>query len=59
MFLFAEAVAKPEARFSWTWEVNRGLVALERDAFLSGYQKAIQPQLQLHSDLTGIITEEA
>jgi predicted metal-binding protein len=40
IFHFAKAVDKPEERFEWTREVNQGLVALERDIFLSGYQKA-------------------
>ena len=40
IFHFVKAVDKPEDRFEWTREVNQGLVALERDIFLSGYQKA-------------------
>lgn len=40
IFHFAKAVDKPEDRFLWTREINQGLVSLERDIFLSGYQKA-------------------
>ncbi len=37
---FEKTVAKPEDRHAWTREVNLGLVELERQVFLSGYQKA-------------------
>ena len=40
IFHFEKAVDKPEDRFPWTREINLSLVALERDVFLSGYQKA-------------------
>lgn len=39
IFHFAKAVDKPEDRFAWTREINRSLVSLERDIFLSGYHK--------------------
>ena len=31
---------KPEDRFAWTRKVNLGLLGLEREVFISGYQKA-------------------
>jgi predicted metal-binding protein len=31
---------KPEDRFAWTRKVNLGLTKLEREVFLSGYEKA-------------------
>ena len=37
---FAKTVDKPEDRHSWIPMVNGHLVALEREVFLSGYQKA-------------------
>lgn len=40
IFHFAKAVEKPEDRFSWTRTINKGLVALEREIFLSGHRKA-------------------
>jgi predicted metal-binding protein len=40
IFHFAKAVEKPEDRFSWSRKINEGLVALEREIFLSGYRKA-------------------
>jgi predicted metal-binding protein len=40
IFHFEKEVDKPEDRFPWTREINLSLVALERDVFLSGYQKA-------------------
>lgn len=40
IFHFEKTVGKPEDRFEWSREVNEGLVALEREIFLSGYQKA-------------------
>jgi predicted metal-binding protein len=36
---FEKKVDKPEDRFAWTREVNLGLVKLEREVFLSGYEK--------------------
>ncbi len=40
VFHFTKRVAKPEDRFAWTREVNRKLLGLEREVFLSGYYKA-------------------
>ena len=40
VFHFEEKVEKPEARHAWTREVNQALLDLEREVFLSGYQKA-------------------
>ncbi len=39
IFHFAKAVEKPEDRFSWSRQINKGLAALEREVFLSGYRK--------------------
>jgi predicted metal-binding protein len=40
VFHFTERVARPEDRFAWTRKVNRKLLELEREVFLSGYYKA-------------------
>lgn len=40
IFHFEEAVETPEDRHVWTREVNQGLVRLEREVFLAGYEKA-------------------
>jgi predicted metal-binding protein len=40
VFHFTKRVNKPEDRFAWTREVNRKLLSLEREVFLSGYYKA-------------------
>ena len=40
VFHFAKSVDRPEDRFAWTKEVNRKLLDLEREVFLSGYYKA-------------------
>jgi predicted metal-binding protein len=40
VFHFEKAVAEREERHKWSREVNLGLLALERDVFLTGYQKA-------------------
>ena len=37
---FTKRVKRPEDRFEWTREVNRKLLDLEREVFLSGYYKA-------------------
>jgi predicted metal-binding protein len=37
---FEKKVDRPEDRFEWTKKINSGLLDLERDIFLSGYQKA-------------------
>jgi len=40
IFHFQKAVDKPEDRHAWTKTVNEGLLALERDVFISGQRKA-------------------
>ena len=37
---FPKTVDKPEDRGAWSRQVNQGLLKLERDVFLAGYQKA-------------------
>lgn len=37
---FSRAVAEPDQRHAWTREINRSLLALERDVFLAGHPKA-------------------
>ena len=39
IFRFAKRFADPEERHGWTREVNRSLLALERQVFIAGYQK--------------------
>lgn len=39
IFHFEKKVAKPKDRHSWSKKVNRQLLKVEREAFLSGYQK--------------------
>ncbi len=39
VFHFTKRVDKPEDRFAWTRQVNRKLLELEREVFLSGYYK--------------------
>lgn len=39
IFHFAKNVEKPEDRYAWTREVNAGLSKLEREVFLSGYER--------------------
>jgi predicted metal-binding protein len=39
VFHFEKKVKKPEDRFAWTRKVNLGLIKLEREVFLSGYEK--------------------
>jgi predicted metal-binding protein len=39
IFHFEKSVAKPEDRFPWTRDVNRKLLKLEREVFLSGHVK--------------------
>jgi predicted metal-binding protein len=36
---FAKEVDKPEDRFEWAQKINQKLLLLERDIFLSGFQK--------------------
>ena len=40
IFHFEKKVKKPEDRFAWTRKVNLKLLKLEREIFLSGFQKA-------------------
>ncbi len=40
IFHFQKKVEKPEDRFVWTRKVNLKLLKLEREIFLSGYEKA-------------------
>jgi len=40
VFHFEKKVDKPEDRFAWTRKVNLKLLKLEREIFLSGYEKA-------------------
>lgn len=40
IFHFAHSVESPEDRHAWSREVNMNLLKLEREVFLSGYQKA-------------------
>ena len=40
LFHFEKRVPDPKKRWEWSREVNRKLLKLERDVFVSGYQKA-------------------
>ena len=40
IFHFEKEVSKPEGRFAWTRKLNLRLLKLEREVFISGYQKA-------------------
>jgi predicted metal-binding protein len=40
IFHFEKTVDKPEDRHAWSKEVNQALLELEREVFLSGYQRA-------------------
>ena len=40
VFHFEKKVVKPEDRFAWTRKVNLKLLKLEKEVFLSGYEKA-------------------
>jgi predicted metal-binding protein len=40
IFHFEKTVAKPEDRHAWSKKVNQGLLKLEREVFISGFQKA-------------------
>jgi predicted metal-binding protein len=40
LFRFEKKVDQPQDRFAWTKKVNQGLLKLEREVFLAGYQKA-------------------
>lgn len=39
VFRFEKKVDQPQDRFAWTKKVNQGLLGLEREVFLAGYQK--------------------
>jgi len=53
IFHFEKTVEKPEDRHGWSKKVNQELLKLERDVFLSGYQKAFL----LFMDSCGICAE--
>jgi len=40
VFHFEKKVDKPEDRFSWTRKINLKLLKLEKEIFISGYEKA-------------------
>lgn len=40
IFHFEKAMDQPQDRFAWTKQINQALVELEREVFLSGYEKA-------------------
>ncbi len=40
IFRFEKSVDQPEDRYAWTKQINQALLKLEREVFLSGYQKA-------------------
>jgi predicted metal-binding protein len=40
IFHFEKTVAKSEDRHAWSKKVNQGLLKLEREVFITGYQKA-------------------
>lgn len=40
VFHFEKKVRRPEDRFAWTRKINLRLLKLEREVFLSGYEKA-------------------
>lgn len=40
IFHFEKKMDKPEDRFNWTKRINLNLVMLEREVFISGYEKA-------------------
>ena len=40
VFHFVKKVAKPEDRFAWTRKINLKLLKLEREIFLSGFERA-------------------
>jgi len=41
LFHFTKTVERPEDRHSWSREINRNLLALEREVFLAGYEKVL------------------
>jgi len=40
VFHFEKKVRKPEDRFAWSWKINLKLLKLEKEVFLSGYERA-------------------
>ncbi len=40
IFHFEKKVRKPEDRFTWTWKMNLRLLKLEKEVFLSGFERA-------------------
>jgi predicted metal-binding protein len=57
---FEKVVDRPEDRHAWTRGVNKGLVELEREVFLSGYEKAFllfMDTCELCSECTGVRVE--
>ena len=53
LFHFERTVDKPEDRHAWSRKVNQGLLKLEREVFLAGYEKAFL----LFMDSCGICAE--
>ena len=53
IFHFGKKVDKPEDRHAWTKKVNLKLVKLEREVFISGYERAFL----LYMDSCGICAE--
>lgn len=53
VFHFEKKVAKPEDRFAWTKKINLKLLKLEREIFISGFEKAFL----LFMDSCNICTE--
>jgi predicted metal-binding protein len=60
IFHYEKAVDKPEDRFQWAREINLSLIDLEKDVFLSGYQKAfvlLIDSCSLCKECTGVLSE--
>ena len=60
IFHFQKRFEKPEDRFAWCKKVNRALVELEREVFLSGYRRAFllfMDSCSFCADCTGIRAE--
>lgn len=57
VFHFKKKVAKPEDRFAWTRKVGLKLLKLEREVFISGYEKAFlifMDSCNICADCTGV-----
>jgi predicted metal-binding protein len=57
VFHFEKAVEKPEDRHAWSKGVNQGLLKLERNVFVSGYEKAFllfMDSCGMCADCTGV-----